>query len=121
MNRELIELRAPRRRGFTLIELLTVIIIISIFLGFIFVAAMDAAHRAEERATQSLITKLEQGLNDRLEALLQTRPEPNYSHGYLAAVYSSLAVSNNPQSPNPLGMIPRNSLQLGASPRSIPQ
>jgi len=34
---------------------------------------MDGVRRAEERATQSLITKLEAGLNDRLEALLQNR------------------------------------------------
>jgi prepilin-type N-terminal cleavage/methylation domain-containing protein len=110
MNRDLIELRAPRRRGFTLIELLTVIIIISIILGFIVVASMDATHRAEERATQSLITKLEQGLNDRLEALLQTRPEPNYSHGYLAAVYNTLAQVPNS---NPLGMIPPQYIPVG--------
>ena len=45
------------------------------------------------------------GLNDRLEALLQYRPEPNYAHAYLAAIWSSAAVTTN----NPLGMIPSHS------------
>ena len=48
---------------------------------------MDAARRAGRRATQSLITKLEGGLNDRLDALMQNQPTPNYAHGYLAGVY----------------------------------
>src|ERR1022692_1678564 len=75
-------------RGFTLIELLVVMVIIAIILSFVLVAAMDAARRAEERATQSLITKLEGGLNDRLDALMQSRPDPNWSHAYMAAVYN---------------------------------
>ena len=89
MKRKPIKCRVPRREGFTLVELLTVIIIISILLGFIFVAAMDAAHRAEERATQTLITKLETALNDRLEALLQTRPDYNFAHFYMGGVFNS--------------------------------
>jgi prepilin-type N-terminal cleavage/methylation domain-containing protein len=87
MNRKPFELRGSRRRGFTLIELLVVMIIISILLGFIFAASMEAGRRAEERATQSLITKLETGLNDRLEALLQNIPDPNFAHGYMAAIF----------------------------------
>jgi prepilin-type N-terminal cleavage/methylation domain-containing protein len=79
---------APRGRGFTLIELLVVIVIIGILLGFIMTAAMDSARRAEERATQTLITKLEGGLNDRLEALLQTRPDYNVAHFQLGAIYN---------------------------------
>jgi prepilin-type N-terminal cleavage/methylation domain-containing protein len=77
------------RRGFTLIELLTVIVIIGILLAFILTAAMDSARRADERATQSLITKLEAGLNDRLEALLQTRPDYNNAHFALGAIYNN--------------------------------
>ena len=73
--------------GFTLTELLVVITIIGIILAFLLTAAMDATRRAEERATQSLITKLEGGLNDRLDALMQNQPTPNYAHGYLAGVY----------------------------------
>ena len=68
------------RRGFTLIELLVVMVIIGIILAFILTAAMDSVRRAEERATQSLIAKLENGLNDRLDALLQTQPDPNATH-----------------------------------------
>ena len=37
----------------------------------------------------SLITKLEAGLNDRLDALLQTRPDPNAAHYYLAGIYTA--------------------------------
>ena len=77
------------RRGFTLIELLVVITIIAIILSFVILAATDASRRAEERATQSLITKLEGGLNDRLDALMQSRPDPNWAHGYMATVWNS--------------------------------
>jgi prepilin-type N-terminal cleavage/methylation domain-containing protein len=95
------------RRGFTLVELLVVMAIIGIILSLVLIAGMDAANRANERATQSLITKLEQGLNDRLEALLQNQPAPNYTHGYLAAIYGSnytlpsLTQVNNTALPNP--------------------
>ncbi len=84
------ELAAERpglRLGFTLTELMVVITIIGIILAFLLTAAMDAVRRAEERATQSLITKLEGGLNDRLDALMQNQPTPNYAHGYLAGIY----------------------------------
>ena len=85
-----LELGAERpglRLGFTLTELMVVITIIGIILAFLLTAAMDATRRAEERATQSLITKLEGGLNDRLDALMQNQPTPNYAHGYLAGIY----------------------------------
>ena len=81
--------RPSVREGFTLTELLVVITIIGIIIALILTAAMDGVRRAEERATQSLITKLEGGLNDRLDALLQSQPTPNYAHGYLAGVYPS--------------------------------
>ncbi len=77
------------RRGFTLVELLVVIVIISIILSFVLLAANDAARRAEERATQSLITKLEGGLNDRIDSLMQSRPDPNLAHAYMAAVWNN--------------------------------
>jgi prepilin-type N-terminal cleavage/methylation domain-containing protein len=76
------------RGAFTLVELLVVMVIISILLGFILSAAMDGVKRAQERATQTLITKLEMGLSDRLDALLQTRPDPNTAHLALAQIYS---------------------------------
>ena len=94
------------RSGFTLLELLIVMTIIGIILSFVLLAGMDAARRAEERATQSLITKLEAALSDRLEALLQNRPEPNFTHAYLAAIWNSAAANTNPPGLNPLGLIP---------------
>ena len=75
------------RRGFTLVELMVVITIIGIILVFLLVAANDARRRAEEDATLALITKLEGGVNDRLDALLQTRPDPNLAHYYMAGIY----------------------------------
>jgi prepilin-type N-terminal cleavage/methylation domain-containing protein len=80
--------RRAGRRGFTLIELLAVVIIIGIILSFVFVAGMDAIRRSEERATQTLIAKLEGGLNDRLEALLETRPDYNSAHVMLGQIYN---------------------------------
>jgi type II secretory pathway pseudopilin PulG len=68
---------------------MVVMVIIGIILVFILTAAMDGIRRAEERATQSLISKLENGLNDRLDALLQTQPDPNLTHNTLAGIYSS--------------------------------
>ena len=73
-------------RGFTLVELLVVMVIISILLGFILNASMGSVRAAQQRATQALITKLETGLNDRLDALMQNRPDPNAAHTILAAV-----------------------------------
>src|SRR5208283_3814337 len=81
--------RASVRGGFTLTELLVVITIIGIIIAFLLNAAMDSVRRAEERATQSLITKLDNALNDRLDALLQTRPDPNATHLQLGGIYSS--------------------------------
>lgn len=77
--------------GFTLVELLIVMVIIGILMAFILSAAMDGARRAEERATQSLIIKLDTALTDRLEALLQSRPNPTKAHRDIAAIYSPLA------------------------------
>ena len=82
------------RGGFTLVELLVVITIIGIILAFVMVAAMDAVRRGEERATQTLITKLDAGLSDRLEALLQTRPDYNSAHLSLANVYSTSTIQS---------------------------
>ncbi len=79
------------RGAFTLVELLVVMVIITILLGLILKASMDGVKRGQERATQTLITKLEQGLADRLDALMQTRPDPNTAHLWMARVYSSSA------------------------------
>ena len=76
----------PRRAGFTLVELLVVIAIIGILISLILVAAADGVRRAEERQTQTLITKLETAYNDRLDALLNTQAPINQTHRYLAAI-----------------------------------
>jgi len=68
-----------------------VMIIIGILMSFILAAAWGGVRRAEERATQSLIAKLEAGVTDRLEALLNERVDPTYGHQLLAAVNSLTA------------------------------
>lgn len=65
-----------RRCAFTMIELMMVMAIIGILLSFILVAAMNASRAAEERATQALISKLDSGLGDRIDALLTQRVNP---------------------------------------------
>ncbi len=63
--------------------------IIGIVLSLILTAAMAGLRRAEERATQGLISKLETGLDDRLQALLQTQPDYNSAHYYMAQLYAA--------------------------------
>jgi len=77
------------RGGFTLVELLVVIAIIGLIIALILVAAADGVRRAEERATQSLITKLETALNDRLDALLNARPRSTCGTANLAQINTS--------------------------------
>jgi prepilin-type N-terminal cleavage/methylation domain-containing protein len=78
-----------KRFGFTLIELLVVIAIIGLLISLILVAAADGVRRAEERATQALITKLETALNDRIDALLNTTAPINQTHRFLASINSN--------------------------------
>ena len=104
-----LELGAERpglRLGFTLVELIVVMAIIGIILAFLLIAAGDARRRAEQDATLALITKLEGGINDRLDALLQTRPDPTSAHVALANIYYSGD--------------PRHSLAVPPGPRSWP-
>ncbi|HEY2155056.1 MAG TPA: type II secretion system protein, partial [Isosphaeraceae bacterium] len=77
-------IRPPR--GFTLIELLVVITIIGILVAFILVAAQDGIRRAQEKATQSLIAKLESGVAERLEAILLRRADITVGHYAVGAV-----------------------------------
>jgi prepilin-type N-terminal cleavage/methylation domain-containing protein len=90
--------RRPRpERGFTMIELAVVMVIIGLLMSLILKASMASVRRAEERATQALISKLETGLDDRLQALLETQPPYNNAHAYMAAIYNAAyAVPANP-------------------------
>ena len=82
--------QGPRKRGrpagFTLIELGIVIVIIGILIGFILTVGSQGVRSAEIRATQSLITKLDAGLTDLVEQIVNNRIDPNGAHRYLAAI-----------------------------------
>jgi prepilin-type N-terminal cleavage/methylation domain-containing protein len=73
-----------RDHGFTLIELGVVILIIGIMMTFLLAASWEGLRRAEGRATQALILKLDAAMADRVEALSQQRPPANLAHRYLA-------------------------------------
>ena len=75
-----------RPAGFTLIELGIVIVIIGILVGFILTVGGQGVRSAEIRATQSLITKLDAGLTDLIEQIVNNRVDPNGAHQYLAAI-----------------------------------
>lgn len=77
----------PPSRGFTLIELIVVMTIIGILITLILIASRDGIRQAEARATQALILKIASGVDDRLDALMQLRPDANFTHGYLSGVY----------------------------------
>lgn len=77
------------RGGFTLIELSIVMLIIGILMAFILAATYEATARAEQRATQALIAKLETAVIDRLDALSTRQATVTGAHRYLAAVYPS--------------------------------
>jgi type II secretory pathway pseudopilin PulG len=76
-----------RRDAFTLIELGIVILIIGLLITFILTASYAGVQRAQARATQALIAKLENGVNDRIAALLSTHVQPNGAHQFLAAIF----------------------------------
>lgn len=87
---------ARKPRAFTLLELLIVVVIIGIILALILRASMDGIRRAEERATQALITKLETGLADRIDSLTQQRPPRTGVHDIMASVFITTPPSYTP-------------------------
>jgi prepilin-type N-terminal cleavage/methylation domain-containing protein len=77
------------RGGFTLIELSIVLLIIGILMTFILAATFEATARAEQRATQALITKLETAVIDRMDAIAKLQPTVTGAHRFLGAIYPS--------------------------------
>ncbi|MDG3003325.1 type II secretion system protein [Paludisphaera mucosa] len=87
-----------RRGAFTLIELMVVMVIIGILLVFILNASWSAVRSAREKATQSLISKLDVALTDRLDAILQSRPpDPTQVQGLIARCYDTLTPATDPR------------------------
>ncbi|HEV3167122.1 MAG TPA: type II secretion system protein, partial [Isosphaeraceae bacterium] len=79
--------RTPRPvRGFTLIELMVVVVIIGILMGFVLQAAVDGKRRAEARATQALLIKLDTAMGDRMEALQSTNAPVTAGHLLLSTI-----------------------------------
>ncbi len=85
------------RRGFTLIELGIVVAIIGILISLVLVASREGVERARVRATQATITKLDTGITERLDAILNQRVDPNGAHQYMAVIRPSTLV--NPGTP----------------------
>ena len=82
-----ITIAARRRpRAFTLIELSVVILIIGILMAFVLAASAAGLESARVKATQALLSKLNAGLEERLDAVLQTQVTPNGAHLWLARV-----------------------------------
>lgn len=96
-------LGAATRRGFTLVELGIVVVIIGILVASILAASYQGIQRAQEKATQALIAKLDQGVTERLDALLSQTVEPNGTHEYLAAIVPT-GFPLGPASPTPWGL-----------------
>src|SRR5262249_40412759 len=72
-------------------ELMIVMVIIGILITFILKAAMGGIRRAEEKATQALIAKLDQAMTDRMDALTTYRADPTPAHLALAALHARTA------------------------------
>ena len=87
--------RTRPKLGFTLTELLVVIAIVGILIAFILIAAQDGVRRAQEKATTSLIQKLEAGLAERVEAILLRRSDISLGHQAVAATLNASFLGSN--------------------------
>jgi prepilin-type N-terminal cleavage/methylation domain-containing protein len=96
-----------RHRGFTLIELLVVMTIISILMTFILKAYWSSVRTAETKATIALITKLEQAMTDRVDALTTYRADPNATHLTLASLYNDKSRDPVTKAPIPIPSVQR--------------
>lgn len=76
--------RSPAR-GFTLIELGVVVLIIGLLVSFVLIAGIEGTTRAQNKAAQALVTKLEVAVLDRMDALTSLRGEVNQAHKYLGS------------------------------------
>jgi prepilin-type N-terminal cleavage/methylation domain-containing protein len=73
--------------GFTLVELSVVIAIIGILVSFILVAGAEGVRRAEARATEGQVARLDWAINQKLDAILETPfDSPNGGHQWLASM-----------------------------------
>src|SRR5258708_2274095 len=82
------------RKGLTLLQLMLVMVVNGLLMSFILTAAMDGVRRADERATQALITKLEAGMTDRVDAILNQRADATHGHATVAAIYPTGVASS---------------------------
>jgi prepilin-type N-terminal cleavage/methylation domain-containing protein len=91
---------ARRRGGFTLVELIVVVVIVGIILALMLTASMNAARSAQEKATQSLIAKLDAAFSDRVDAILQTRvSEPTATQVVVSQIYDGQTPLHDPIRP----------------------
>ncbi len=75
--------------------------IVGILIAFILIAAQDGIRRAEEKATQSLIQKLEAGVSERLEAILLRRADISLGHQVVGATFNAgFTATNTTGDPN---------------------
>lgn len=76
-----------QRYAYALIEIMITLVIIGILCALILRALAGGVRQAEEKATIALITKLDQAMTDRVDALMADRPVPTPAHSTMAALH----------------------------------